>query len=56
MPRGDKRRGDITKFWNKRSQRYSESLKHNDRSMQMISRLDIGPECTVLISRDLKPD
>ena len=43
-----KRRGDMTEFWNKRSRRYSESLKHNDRSMQMISKLDIDPECTVL--------
>ena len=43
-----KRRGDMTEFWNKRSRRYSESLKHNDRSMRMISRLDTDPECTVL--------
>lgn len=43
-----KRRGDMTEFWNKRSRRYSESLKHNDRSMQMISKLDIDPESTVL--------
>ena len=44
----NKRRGDMTEFWNKRSRRYSESLKHNDRSVQMISKLDIDPECTVL--------
>ena len=44
----NKRRRDMTEFWNKRSRRYSESLKHNDRSMQMISKLDIDPECTVL--------
>lgn len=43
-----KRRGDMTEFWNKRSRQYSESLKYNDRSIQMISRLDIDPECTVL--------
>ena len=43
-----KRRGDMTEFWNKRARRYSESLKHNDRSMQMISKFDIDPECTVL--------
>jgi ubiquinone/menaquinone biosynthesis C-methylase UbiE len=42
------RRGDMTEFWNKRARRYSESLKHNDRSMQMISKLDTDPECTVL--------
>ncbi len=43
-----KRRRDMTEFWNKRSRRYSESLKYNDRSMKIISRLDIDPECTVL--------
>jgi len=43
-----KRRGDMTEFWNKRSRQYSESLKYNDRSIQMISRLDIDLECTVL--------
>ncbi len=43
-----KRRGDMTEFWNKRSRKYSESLKHNDRSIQMISKLDIDPESTVL--------
>jgi ubiquinone/menaquinone biosynthesis C-methylase UbiE len=43
-----KRRGDMTEFWNKRSRKYSESLKHNDRSSQMISKLDIDSECTVL--------
>ena len=44
----NKRRRNMTEFWNKRSRRYSESLKHNDRSVQMISKLDIDPECTVL--------
>jgi len=43
-----KRRRDMTEFWNKRSRRYSESLKYNDRSMKMISKLDIDPACTVL--------
>ena len=43
-----KRRGDMTEFWNKRARRYNESLKHNDRYIQMISKLDIDYECTVL--------
>ena len=43
-----KRRGDMIEFWNKRSRRYSELLKHNDRSMRMISKLNIDSECTVL--------
>lgn len=43
-----KRHGNMTEFWNKRARRYSESLKHNDRSMRMISKLDIDPGCTVL--------
>ena len=43
-----KRREDMTEFWNKRARRYSESLKHNDRSMRMISKFDIDPESTVL--------
>ncbi len=43
-----KRRGDRIEFWNKIAERYNESVKHNDRSMEMISKLDIDPACTVL--------
>lgn len=43
-----KLRGDMTEFWNRIAERYNETVEHNDRSMQMISRLDIDPECTVL--------
>ena len=41
-------REDMTAFWNRRARRYNKAVKHNNRSMDMISKLDIDPACTVL--------
>ncbi len=43
-----KRRGDMTEFWDKRARRFSQSINDNDRPAQIISKLDIDPEYTVL--------
>ena len=43
-----KHRGDMTKFWDKRARRFSESLKDNNRSKQILSNVDVDPSCTVL--------
>ncbi len=43
-----KRHGDMTDFWDRRAERYSESIKENDRALRVISRLKIDPEWTVL--------
>ena len=45
-----KRRKDenMTEFWNKRAKRYNESIKRENRTEQIIAKLDIDSECTVL--------
>lgn len=43
-----RKRGDATEFWDKRAKQYNELMKQNDRIAQMISKLDVDPECTVL--------
>lgn len=39
---------DMSEFWNKRAKRYNESIKYNDRSDRIISKLDIDSHSTVL--------
>jgi len=43
-----KRRGDLTEFWDKRARRFSQSIKDDDRPAQIMSKLDIDSECSVL--------
>lgn len=42
------RKRDMTEFWDKRARKFSRSVKDNDRPVQVISKLDIDNECTVL--------
>lgn len=39
---------DMTEFWNKMAKQYNESIKRHNRAEQIIAKLDIEPECTVL--------
>ncbi len=39
---------DMTEFWNKRAKQYNESIRRHNRAEQIIAKLDIEPECTVL--------
>ena len=41
-------RENMTAFWNRRARRYNEAVKRNNRSMEMISKLDIDPAYSVL--------
>lgn len=43
-----KRRGDMTEFWDKRARRFNQSVKDDDRPAQILSKLDVDPECSVL--------
>lgn len=43
-----KRHGDTSDFWDRRAERYNESIIQNDRAKQVISKLDIDYDCNVL--------
>jgi ubiquinone/menaquinone biosynthesis C-methylase UbiE len=43
-----KRHGDMTDFWDRRAERYNESIKQNDRALRVISKMNIDPDWTVM--------